>query len=358
MCEGGYGEGAGSTCHACDGTKSRLLIAAGSLFMLVELTLLVVVVVFLVGGLDAVEGVRRSFTTRLSMGAGGRVSPPAPAAEAYGLSEKKTRRRGGGGLPSLGSASAGSASDAAPAFTVVSEAEAGAGEVRKDEPDNGRGMAAFGKPNRSPDGVSGSYNSYNGATTMSSSSANGGVGSGCCGVGGKIKRWASKLPMDKLKILVVVWQILTVFPSITGVDFPSSYARFLSWIDVVNFDLASLFAGSCILPVLDFYQRLLLTTLAPLVLALLLACTYWMAVRRARRAGTGAASAMLRKAAWSRHMAAGLLISFLVSLGRGRVGAHGCRRRKRVAGFFVVVVKQEHQVGRRAVCLLGRLPHG
>ncbi|CAM9212963.1 unnamed protein product, partial [Hapterophycus canaliculatus] len=101
----------------------------------------------------------------------------------------------------------------------------------------------------------------------------------------------------KLKILVVVWQILTVFPSITGADFPPSYSRFLSWIDIVNLDLGSIFSGTCILPQVSFYQRLLLTTLAPLCL---------------RRAGIGSASVLAKRAAWSRHFAAGLLLSFLV----------------------------------------------
>eukprot|EP00903_Cladosiphon_okamuranus_P020453 g18773.t1 len=288
VCQEGYGKGAGSTCHACDSTKSRLLIAAGSLFILFELALLVLGVVFLVGGLDAVEGVRRQLTTSFTAK---RFSPPVHEAAPSPLSENKT----------LGEPSGGSLPDLAPAFAAASTTAAG--EALEDEQGNGvTGVALEQAPNRPADEV-GENREVSASTIISS-----GLGgrSGCCGVGDKIKRWASKLPMDKLKIVVVVWQILTVFPSITGVDFPASYSRFLSWIDVVNFDLASLFVGSCILPALDFYQRLLLTTLAPIALAALLACTYWTAIRRA------GASGILRKAAWSRHMAAGLLITFLV----------------------------------------------
>ncbi|CAN0092645.1 unnamed protein product, partial [Laminaria digitata] len=88
-----------------------------------------------------------------------------------------------------------------------------------------------------------------------------------CGFGDKVKRWLSRLPLDKLKILVVVWQILTVFSSITGVEFPASYSTFLSWINVVNLDIGNIFSASCLLPTANFYVRLLVTTLAPLVLA-------------------------------------------------------------------------------------------
>lgn len=119
--------------------------------------------------------------------------------------------------------------------------------------------------------------------------------------------------MDKLKILVVVWQILTVLPSITGVEFPPSYSRFLSWIDVVNLDVGHIFTASCILPAVSFYHRLLLTTLTPLVLAAVLVLTYWMAKRRA---GIGSSGVLAARAAWSRHMAAGLLLTFLVSVFR------------------------------------------
>lgn len=115
--------------------------------------------------------------------------------------------------------------------------------------------------------------------------------------------------MDKLKILVVVWQILTVFPSITGADFPPAYSRFLSWIDIVNLDLGNIFSSTCVLPAVNFYQRLLLTTLLPLGLAAVLVVTYRMAIRRA---GIGMSGVMARRAAWSRHMAAGLLLTFLV----------------------------------------------
>ena len=80
----------------------------------------------------------------------------------------------------------------------------------------------------------------------------------------------------KLKILVVVWKTLVVFSSITGVVFPASYSRFLSWINVVNLDIANIFPASCVLPSANFYMRLLLTTLTTFVLVVVLALTYHM----------------------------------------------------------------------------------
>lgn len=134
--------------------------------------------------------------------------------------------------------------------------------------------------------------------------------SGCCGLGATIKKWLACLPLDKLKILVVVWQILTVFPTIAAVDFPPVYSAFLSWIDVVNLDLGHIFSASCLFPNVTHYERLLATTLAPLFLGLVLLCTYQLAIRRV---GIGSAGIVARQAAWSRHVAAGLLLTFLVS---------------------------------------------
>ncbi|CAM9547013.1 unnamed protein product, partial [Laminaria digitata] len=103
----------------------------------------------------------------------------------------------------------------------------------------------------------------------------------------------------KLKILVVVWQILTLSSSITGVEYPESYTIFLSWIEVVNLDIGHIFSASCVLPSANFYARLLLTTLTPLVLAVGLLLTYYVAKRRA---GIGSAGVVKKRAAWSRHV--------------------------------------------------------
>lgn len=132
----------------------------------------------------------------------------------------------------------------------------------------------------------------------------------CCGLDEKITRLSTRLPLNKIKILVAVWQILAVFSSITGVEFPSSYSVFLSWINVVNFDLGYIVSASCVLPYLNFYQRLLVTTLTPLVMISGLSLTYRMAKRRS---GIGSFGEIARRAAWSRHVTAGLFLTFLVS---------------------------------------------
>ncbi|CAM9315423.1 unnamed protein product, partial [Laminaria digitata] len=59
----------------------------------------------------------------------------------------------------------------------------------------------------------------------------------------------------------------------------------------------------------NFYDRLVATTLVPFVLVAALAFTYRAANRRA---GIGSAGVVARTAAWSRHVAAGLLVTFLV----------------------------------------------
>ncbi|CAN0496997.1 unnamed protein product, partial [Laminaria digitata] len=56
----GYGRGLSNTCHSCHGTRGRLLIVACTLSSLVTILLTSLAVVFLVGGLDAVNVVRQS----------------------------------------------------------------------------------------------------------------------------------------------------------------------------------------------------------------------------------------------------------------------------------------------------------
>eukprot|EP00752_Nemacystus_decipiens_P008148 g7287.t1 len=371
-CRPGYGKSIGSRCHSCEDEASRWLIAAGAFLTLLALLFLVVAVVFLIGGLDAVEEVRRSVTKTLSVSANKDKAPTfwKPARESTvphrrpSVSSSASGGGGGGDNPT------GIATVFAPAFAQGSpslpvhalEEEGEAKEGFRDEPRRNCRVApvdsseqgsiaaaaattATTATTRSSETVVGghsvpggfvnsrllaqrttaSYGDRSVAQPAVAGAAGGGTAvaipgekkeeeggdsaAACCGLGEKIKRWASRVPLDKLKILVVVWQILTVFPSITGADFPASYARFLSWIDVVNLDVGSIFSGTCVLPDVNFYQRLLLTTLAPLGLAVVLMLTFSMAKRRA---GIGSASVIARRAAWSRHMAAGLLLTFLV----------------------------------------------
>ena len=324
VCAEGYGEGTGNTCHSCKDALSPALITVGSIFILLILFLLVLAVVFLVGGLDAVDNMRRSLANKFSSSASAAPHsvPPqnlshteifdgvvpvttslAPTFDRDVEQPSKIRVRTtdarvvGSNVPI--DTTRGSPRSVASADASVKK-EAGlmkvqrSGRVSKSEREQNQGRR--GRVESSPAAAGGFSD---------------GVRSACCGCRERMKRWWARIPMDKLKILVVVWQILTVFPSITAVDFPPVYSRFLSWIDVVNLNLLQVFSASCLLPGVNFYDKLLVTTLTPIGLCGVMVITYHMAKRRA---GIGSMGVIARRAAWSRHMAAGLLLSFLVSL--------------------------------------------
>jgi hypothetical protein len=85
----------------------------------------------------------------------------------------------------------------------------------------------------------------------------------------KIVQVAKQLPWNKLRIPLVVMQLLTQFIAISGTQYPSIYANCIKWFNVVNLDTSWLLSAGCILHV-NFYDKLLLTTLAPLVIALII----------------------------------------------------------------------------------------
>jgi hypothetical protein len=60
-------------------------------------------------------------------------------------------------------------------------------------------------------------------------------------------------------------QVITQYLNVTGAPLPSLYRRFLNRIDFVNFDLMWLIPVGCYVHV-DFYQKLLLSTVTPIVL--------------------------------------------------------------------------------------------
>ena len=333
VCYDGYGSGVSNSCHPCDDTKAHLLIAMGVLFCLVLLLLLFLAIVFLIGGLDAIDIVRQSVGRKFSVGSkASSTGPPVSetrsqercrpldvtVAPAYSFASEAKLGDGGGGEDAPGRTRVfptthSDSDDMDRTFTRALGPDVGTGAGVKLSDGMGRypsrnpGMSADRQARLaavSDSGVGGAQ-----AIASEESDADGGEKPKGCGLGAKLKRYVSRLPLDKLKILVVVWQILAVFSSITGVEFPASYARFLSWISVVNLDIGSIFSASCVLPSVNFYTRLLVTTLAPLGLAAELVLTYQTAKARA---GIGSAGVIARRTAWSRHVAAGLLLSFLV----------------------------------------------
>lgn len=64
-----------------------------------------------------------------------------------------------------------------------------------------------------------------------------------------------------------------------GVKYPGAYNDFLAVVDVVNLDLGFILSFACVVDT-NFYDRLLMTTVAPAVVLCLLGCTYLVARRR------------------------------------------------------------------------------
>lgn len=309
-----------------------------ALFSLVVLVLLLLAVVFLIGGLDAIDIVKRTVARKFSVG--GKASSTGPSIPEV-RSQERTRSETGTEVDSFDgtpapaffftpginrSASIGESTGGCrvlpTAFSYTGDNErslnralgtnscVGAGVELSGETGGARFSREYARRQArlASDAVSGVGGAQ--ANKRVEVVASGGGKSKGGGIGAKAKSCVLRLPLDKLKILVVVWQILAVFSSITGVEFPASYSRFLSWISVVNLDIGSIFSASCILPSVNFYTNLLVTTLVPLILAGVLVLTYRAAKKRT---AVGSAGVIASGAAWSRRLAAGLLLTFLVS---------------------------------------------
>lgn len=96
------------------------------------------------------------------------------------------------------------------------------------------------------------------------------------------------------------------FASVTNVTFPKVYQRFLDSVDIFNFDLSWIMTTGCFFDV-GFHDRLLLTTMAPLVALILLGVTYFIALRRNREISEDAVQNVRHK-----HVSMALLVTFLV----------------------------------------------
>ena len=347
VCSEGFGRGVGNGCHSCDTTETWVLLWTGIVASAgILLPLVIVAVVFLIGGLGAVDIVCKSLTRN--------VLVSKKASKVWSVSQKSANERhhrNAGArndfvndiiAPELDmtwgkqqyaiNCDTGHCSEESPQTSVGSN-DAGTATVRPFSTVVGTGTGVVLSPSDVPARHAGGVSmparhqarhNYVAGTAVDGVLENKRRGRGIndegkatnCSLGVNIKRWASRVPLRKLKILLVVWQILTVFSSITGVEFPASYALFLSWINVVNFDIGHIVSVSCILLSVNFYGRLLVTTLTPLVVAAGLVLTYHVAKRRA---GVGSAGVIARRAAWSRHVAAGLLLTFLVRFGSLRL---------------------------------------
>ncbi|CAN0444422.1 unnamed protein product [Hapterophycus canaliculatus] len=57
------------------------------------------------------------------------------------------------------------------------------------------------------------------------------------------------MPFHKLKIPLVVFQIMTQYASITSIEFPSAFQTFLSTLSVINLEFGWVFSSVCIIDV-------------------------------------------------------------------------------------------------------------
>ncbi|KAG5182860.1 hypothetical protein JKP88DRAFT_272830 [Tribonema minus] len=91
---------------------------------------------------------------------------------------------------------------------------------------------------------------------------------GASGRASKLAR-VGVLLLQRLRIPVVVLQVLTQYISITGLTLPLQYLQFLRAVDFMSLDMRWLTSPGCAADV-DFYGRLLIATLAPLVITALI----------------------------------------------------------------------------------------
>ena len=96
------------------------------------------------------------------------------------------------------------------------------------------------------------------------------------------------------------------FTAVANVTFPNGYQRFLEGVNFLNFDLSWVFSIGCFLEV-DFHDRLLWTTIAPVVMIGLLGGTYAVASRQHHRSQETVLRNIRHK-----HVSTALLTTFLV----------------------------------------------
>eukprot|EP00953_Heterococcus_sp_UTEX-ZZ885_P034233 17745-Heterococcus_DN1.PRE.1 len=103
-------------------------------------------------------------------------------------------------------------------------------------------------------------------------------------------QFLGSIPWSKLRIPVVVFQILTQYLSISGLRLPELFMKALSWTRVLNLNIGGLLSFACVLRV-SFYDRLLINTLVPLAVLLLLKVTYSIVQHREKARAVAALAA-------------------------------------------------------------------
>ncbi|CAM9120453.1 unnamed protein product, partial [Phaeothamnion confervicola] len=101
--------------------------------------------------------------------------------------------------------------------------------------------------------------------------------------------WAKvqAVPSGKLRAPIVVLQIVTQYVAITGTRYPPLYQNFLAVAGVLTVNLQLVVSLGCLVS-FDFYEYLLLVTIAPLVIVALLGASLaaaWRGIARAAEVG-------------------------------------------------------------------------
>eukprot|EP00752_Nemacystus_decipiens_P010943 g9725.t1 len=237
VCSSGYGGGVANACHECSSDfKAGMYFVIATVSLLV-LALAALLAVYLVGGTDAVSTTLSK--TKQSVASGLKRSEHGGSSgkgDTHGVSE--------------GSIYAGTNPVFTPALASTSEvADVGSARVPAEAPSSQR--------------VGGSEKEK---TTVAY----------------KVQKFLGGLPLSKLKIVIVVWQISSSFSGITQVPFPSAYEKFLGIIGIFSFDLGWMLSAACLATGISFFDKLLMVTIGPLFLFFLLGATYFLGRKNIR----------------------------------------------------------------------------
>ncbi|CAB1111282.1 unnamed protein product [Ectocarpus sp. CCAP 1310/34] len=116
---------------------------------------------------------------------------------------------------------------------------------------------------------------------------------------------AAAIPLTAIKIILVVWQIVTQFASVVDVEYPEIYERFLAALNLVNFNLGYFLSFLCLVET-NFYGRLAFSTIVPLAILGGLAAKHAIAKRNNRHSQVG------MREATDKHLSIALFIVFAI----------------------------------------------